>query len=122
MAAELGDAGGAQDQREQDGADRGDEQREGERGVGGHPQEGDLDAAGVLNQENDQCDGDEGGDADAYPGRAGASPGNRPAGFRSGFNIVSRTSAMEERHERNPSFEFTGVAGTSKNGNVIVSG
>ena len=55
-----------------------DEQREGEGGAGGHPQEGDLNAVGVLRQEHDQRDGDEGGDAEGYPGRAGARAGYGP--------------------------------------------
>jgi hypothetical protein len=56
LAAELGDARGTQHQREQDASDRADQQRQGEGSAGGHPEEGDLNAPGVLHREDDQCD------------------------------------------------------------------
>src|ERR1700741_5485385 len=61
LTPELGDAGGSEDQGEEHGPDVGEQQRDGQRGAGGHPQERDLRAAGVLHQEDDQEHGQERG-------------------------------------------------------------
>jgi hypothetical protein len=77
-AAQLNDAGHAQDGCEQDAADGGDQQRHGQRSLDVHPQESDGDdGPGVLGQEHDQTDRDESGDIVAQPVSAwsGSAPG-----------------------------------------------
>jgi hypothetical protein len=67
-AAQLNDAGHAQDGCQEDAADGGDQQRHGQRRLDVHPQEGDGDGPGVLGQEHDQADRNEAGDTDRGPG------------------------------------------------------
>jgi hypothetical protein len=52
--AQLGDPGGADHGRHDRHADPGDEQRQGQRQAAVHPEEADLDAAGVLQHEDDE--------------------------------------------------------------------
>lgn len=81
QTSQLGDAGGAEYQGYQRRADSGDQQRDSQRGTGGHPQERDLGAAGVLHQEDDQQHGEKRGDSEGHPGRSGTS-GTNPHGQR----------------------------------------
>jgi len=77
--AQLGDAGSADGQ---DGhADDGDEQRHGQRCAALHPQEADLHALGVLQQEDNEDQEGQPGSADTEPGGVGAGAG-RPLDWR----------------------------------------